>query len=285
MAILINKTQNNFTMISNSILHDKEVSMKERGVFCTLCSLPDKWEFSVAGLSAIVSDGIDSLNSSLRKLEKLGYISRRKIRDRQGKFVSQIEVYAQKQTNHTGLSTMDEPGPSDQGELSIMDNAEEYNTNNIKHKINKDNDKSINLSKEENVSDGLTDINGYKEQIAENIKLNWLLDIAKEHNTSEVAMVNEIYDVICDMVCFQRERIKIKDTYYPWEVVKERFLKLRYEHIADVLNRVIDASLGIKNMSNYLVSTLYTASLVGTIETQANLHDDYLKYLRGNLYE
>ena len=68
-------------------------------------------------------------------------------------------------------------------------------------------------------------------------------------------------------------------------MVKSRFLKLKYEHIADILNRVVDSSLGIKNMSKYLISVLYTSSLVGTLEAQANLHDDYLKYLRGTPYK
>ena len=61
MAVLKNKTQRNFTMISNSVLRDKELSMKDRGVLCTICSLPDGWEFSIAGLSSIVPDGVDGL--------------------------------------------------------------------------------------------------------------------------------------------------------------------------------------------------------------------------------
>lgn len=39
MAVLKNKTQKNFTMISNNILRDKSLSMKDCGVLCTLCSL------------------------------------------------------------------------------------------------------------------------------------------------------------------------------------------------------------------------------------------------------
>ena len=56
MSIIKDKPQNNFTMISNRILKDKELSMKDRGVLCTLYSLPDDWEFSINGISAIVSD-------------------------------------------------------------------------------------------------------------------------------------------------------------------------------------------------------------------------------------
>lgn len=65
MAVLKNKTQKNFTMISNSVLCDKDLSMKDRGVLCTICSLTDGWEFSIAGLSAIVPDGVDAIRNFL----------------------------------------------------------------------------------------------------------------------------------------------------------------------------------------------------------------------------
>ena len=55
MAVLINRTQKNFTMISNSILRDKNLSLKDRGLLCTICSLPDKWEFSIAGVGGKVN--------------------------------------------------------------------------------------------------------------------------------------------------------------------------------------------------------------------------------------
>ena len=54
--ILKNKTQNNFTMISNNILRDNSLKMIDRGVMCTICSLPDGWDFSVAGLCKIVPE-------------------------------------------------------------------------------------------------------------------------------------------------------------------------------------------------------------------------------------
>ena len=96
MAVLKNRSQKNFTIISNSILRDRELSMKDRGVLCTICSLPDGWEFSIAGLSAIVPDGTDSIRGSVLKLEKLGYLVRKKTRTSNGKFASEIEVFPEK---------------------------------------------------------------------------------------------------------------------------------------------------------------------------------------------
>lgn len=292
MAVLKNRTQKNFTMISNNILRDKELSLKNRGLLCTLCSLPDGWDFSIAGLSAIIPDGKDAIRNSLLDLEKLGYIKRTLTRSADGKFVSEIEVFSERAApknspcgnSRDGKPDTDNPTRINRHGSSDTEKPTEYKTDNIKRTINTDNNKSIIQSAEDPAIDRKKEISAYKELIAENIKLDWLLDVAGRQSEAETTMVNEIYDVICDMVCYPRESVVIKNTTYPWEVVKSQFLKLRYEHIADILNRLVDKDLGIKNMSSYLISTLYSASLVGTIEAQANLHNDYLKFLRGNPY-
>jgi hypothetical protein len=76
MAVLKNRTQDNFTIISNKMFHDKKLSMRDRGILSMLCSLPDGWEFSIAGLSAISEDGKDSIRTSIHKLEEAGYLRR-----------------------------------------------------------------------------------------------------------------------------------------------------------------------------------------------------------------
>lgn len=124
----------------------------------------------------------------------------------------------------------------------------------------------------------------YRKFIADNIHLDWLKDSASRHGEKEVLMVDEIYETICDMVCNPRDKVKIKNTDYPWTVVKSQYLKLNYQHIANILNRIIDADLKIKNMNAYLISTLYTESMSGILAEEAELHDDYLKSLRGQPY-
>ena len=293
MAILKNRTQNNFTMISNNILRDKELSMKDRGVLCTLFSLPDGWDFSISGLCAIVSDGHDALTASINRLEELGYLVRTKTRDANGRYISMIEVFIERTTmpdlpsrkTRHGKPVTDNPSRSNRYGEAVAENPEQYNNDNMQNDIKTENPKSINQSSSaKDAIDRSTDVASYKKIIADNIKLDWLLNVAKQHGDSETVMVNEIYDVICDMVCYPRDSVKIKETSYPWEVVKSHFLKLRHEHITDILNRLVDADLKIKNMSNYLISTLYTASLVGTLESESNMHDDYLKHLRGKPY-
>ncbi len=83
MDILRNKTQG-FTIVDNQILKDKNMGQRERGMYATLCSLPDGWELSVAGLNAILPDGKTAITNSLNLLEKYGYLTRsqRRVRGR-----------------------------------------------------------------------------------------------------------------------------------------------------------------------------------------------------------
>ena len=81
MDILRNKTQG-FTIVNNKILKDKYMGQRERGMYATLCSLPDGWKLSVAGLEAILPDGKTAITHSLNLLEKHGYLVRNQKRVR-----------------------------------------------------------------------------------------------------------------------------------------------------------------------------------------------------------
>ncbi len=93
MAILRNKTQGDFTIIQNNILRDRRTSIKCRGLFLTLCGLPDNWSFSEEGLTKTMKDGKDSVHSALKELEELGYLKRYTRKDNLGRFESIIEVF------------------------------------------------------------------------------------------------------------------------------------------------------------------------------------------------
>lgn len=93
MAILRNKTQGDFTIIQNNILKDHRTSIKGRGLFLTLCGLPDNWDFSEEGLAKTMKDGKDSIHSALKELEEQGYVRRYTGKNNRGRFDSIIEVF------------------------------------------------------------------------------------------------------------------------------------------------------------------------------------------------
>lgn len=52
MAVLRKAHKSNFTVIDNQVFKSN-LSLKARGLLCTMLSLPDNWEFSEKGLQMI----------------------------------------------------------------------------------------------------------------------------------------------------------------------------------------------------------------------------------------
>ena len=132
MPVLKNKTQGNFTMVSNGILRDKELPLKERGLLVTLLGLPDNWDFSINGLDAILPDGRDKIKTGLRKLEKMGYLTRYQARSENGVFgdliveVNEIPAVVPQVENPSAVNpSTDKPH---------TEKHQQYNTNKYKTK-------------------------------------------------------------------------------------------------------------------------------------------------------
>lgn len=94
MAVLKNKTQGNFTMVSQNILRDRNLSISERGMLITLLSLPDNWHLTIKGLCEILPDGKDKISKNINSLIEKGYVTREQSRGENGKFDStDLEVH------------------------------------------------------------------------------------------------------------------------------------------------------------------------------------------------
>ncbi len=85
MSKLIKHTDKNYTVISNGIFHDSELSLKAKGLLCQMLSLPDNWEYSVEGLIKLTSDGKGSVTAAIKELEDHKYLIRKQIKEK-GKF-------------------------------------------------------------------------------------------------------------------------------------------------------------------------------------------------------
>ena len=97
----------------------------------------------------------------------------------------------------------------------------------------------------------------YRELIMDNIAYDvLLLDFPYDKDTLE-----EILELIVDTVCSTKSTIRISGDDKPAEVVKSRFLKLDSEHIRFVIGCLKDNTTKIRNIRQYLLATLYNASL------------------------
>lgn len=74
-----------YTTISNYHLRDKNLSLKAKGLLTLILALPEDWNFTIRGLSAICKEGAESIGTALKELEKGGYLVRKRVRGIDGR--------------------------------------------------------------------------------------------------------------------------------------------------------------------------------------------------------
>ena len=75
-----------FTVLTNGVLRDPRLSLKTKGLFAVISSLPDDWRYSVSGLASFCGVGRDAIRAALKELETAGYLTREQLHGEQGKF-------------------------------------------------------------------------------------------------------------------------------------------------------------------------------------------------------
>lgn len=95
MATIRNMTNvSQYTIVSQRILMDKALSLKERGLLVTMLSLPDGWTFSIKGMTKILPDGTEAISNTLNNLQDKGYVYSTQSKNANGRFgKNELEVY------------------------------------------------------------------------------------------------------------------------------------------------------------------------------------------------
>lgn len=86
MGVIRREKNKNYTVMSNVHLFDKEISLKARGLLCTVFALPDNWEYSVNGLVALCKESETAVKSCMNELKEHGYLRVTKERNKKGLF-------------------------------------------------------------------------------------------------------------------------------------------------------------------------------------------------------
>ena len=81
MAVFRVEKNQNYTVMSNHHLKNRELSLKSKGRLPQMLSLPDNWYYTLAGLAKINREKVDAIRTAVLELEKIGDISRRQTRD------------------------------------------------------------------------------------------------------------------------------------------------------------------------------------------------------------
>lgn len=122
-----------FTTVYRSVAQDKRLSLKTRGLFLLLQSLPEDWKYTVAGLAAVAGCGKDQIRNCLKELLEVGYLVKEQAHDTGGKFSENVFILQEEAPPLSGNPTTVFPTtekPST-GNPTVQNNNITNNDNNI----------------------------------------------------------------------------------------------------------------------------------------------------------
>ena len=129
------------------------------------------------------------------------------------------------------------------------------------------------INQSEDKIDEIDNANAYMEIIRENIEYEHHMKYAQY---SERDLYQELYEIICDVVCVKRKTIRISGDEYPYQLVKSKFLKLNSSHLDYVISCMQNTTTKINNIKAYMVTALYNApSTIDHYYQQEVRHDMY----------
>lgn len=84
---ILRKQRTPYTTVNNELINDKDLYLRDKGLYIFMFSKPEGWSFSVRGLSAQVKEGKTSVSQSLKRLIDHGWLRRNEVREA-GKYVT-----------------------------------------------------------------------------------------------------------------------------------------------------------------------------------------------------
>ena len=299
MAVFRVERNTGYTVMSNHHLRNKELSLKAKGLLSQMLSLPEDWDYTLAGLSHINREKIDAIREAVKELEKAGYIVRSRERDEKGRLRgADYVIYEQPQPREPEAATSGEqPSISDYPTLEnptlenpTLDNptlekpTQEKPTLENPTQLNKDIS-----SKEQSITDlssthsipfhSLNPLPYEQDEAAapperkrteaktnsaieiyrEIIKENIDYDILIQDPKMDKDRLDEIVEIMLETVCTARKTIRIAGDDYPAELVKSKFMKLNSSHVEFVLDCMRENTTKIRNIKQYLKAVLFNA--------------------------
>ena len=270
--------------MSNHHLRNKELTLKAKGLLSQMLSLPENWDYTLAGLSHINKESIDAIRTAVLELEKAGYIERAQGRDEKGKMTAiTYTIYEQPQSPVLENPTSNKP--TSENPMQLNKDIQKTDLSK-KEKINKNglNTYSIPILSPDPSplsQQPLPEKNGKEEKDAYKIYEELIKDnIEYEHLISTKRLdrdrIDAILDLILETVCSKRKKILIAGDEYSAEHVKAKFMKLDSSHIEFVLDCMQENTTKVRNIKQYLKAVLFNAPYtIGNYYTALVNHDMY----------
>ena len=182
MAVIrVNKSKD-YTTMSNIHLRDVRLSLKAKGLLSVMLSLPDNWEYSIAGLVAISKEEETAIKSTLKELKSCGYVVVKKFlpgETKSGRIEYEYNIFERPQEQEAEAQKVEKQEAEKQPlenlpiEVQAVENQGQLNTNILNTKDKKKESKKESASFDTILS-GVAD-DGLRELYVEYIKMRKLI--------------------------------------------------------------------------------------------------------------
>ena len=240
------KKRVNFSMVSNTIIRDKTISLKAKGLYALIQSYITMENFTLykSFLMSKCSEGERAFNSAWQELKDTGYLKMYKFRGKHSKsFTYEYELLDLPELQDGHFEDLHFV-PLQNEDLQNVQGTKQPPINNI-------------LSN----NTGRNNINPIisVDEVMEQIKI-------AEYSFFDESQAREIALLIADVYNMRDEaEIRVSGIQRTAKEVKERFRLLNHFHIQYVIEAIKDNTTNIRNKRNYLLTALYNAPT--TLET------------------
>ena len=114
---------------------------------------------------------------------------------------------------------------------------------------------STTVDKSKGMMDRMDEISAYRDLVKENIEYEALMRNCRYDSDKE--QIDEIYELLCEVVCMTAGYVRIGGQDLPYQVVQSMFLKLKRHHIEYVIECMEKTVTEVGNMRAYLLTALY----------------------------
>lgn len=283
-----------YTMMGNYHLRDKKLTLKAKGLMSVMLSMSETWRHSVSGYTTTCVDGVDSVRSAMKELEKNGYITRRRLRNSKGHLtITEYTIYEiplsavenlEPKLENAGMVIAENPldmAESEDFEPEILEptysqpklekpTLDNPSLENPRQLINKElNNNKINTKKSNpNLNPnpnpkvcgyetmGFDSLEALEQFVHKNIDYQFY---NKHGNQDEKNLINMLAQLIVEVVCNTQDTINISGQDFPSDMVKNRLMKFNATHVEYVRECLNKNKSEVRNIKRYLLATMFNA--------------------------
>ena len=301
----VEKTRD-FTIMSNYHLRDRSISLKAKGLLSVMLSLPEDWDYTMAGLAHISKEGIGSIKSAIDELEDAGYIVHGRIRNSKGQLKGTEYVIYEHPVGNDERRTVepicknqllvsspaeqpfvfdDDPVPEEpilenptqafptQGE-PVQDEPTQENpaqiNNNLPITQKQNTYSAITHSINPPADGGRIDVDAERQKIREQIDYEYIC------TPTNRGQLDEFVEAMMEVALERSIEIRIGKHLYPTDYVQQRFRAITGEHIRYLLDSFDENTTFVHYSKAYVLTSLFN--------TTASMDNHYMMRVQHDLY-